>query len=107
MTSGNEHVSKYDINAQNTLRNVFTSGQGPEALNLILRWLGYFDVAIERKEMPVAEAIARRNFAVELLERLGVFHTDNTKEIVDSLMQIPPKPDQLTSHKPESGDMQI
>lgn len=92
MIKGLEYSDERDSDIRDLLQSVFSGQQGTRALDLILRWLGFYDIAIERPGMSLQEAVARRNFAIELLERMGVFHDENTEEIAKKLTEIQPKP---------------
>lgn len=101
MIKGNEYSSEEDSDIRDLLQSVFSGQQGAQALDLILRWLGFYDIAIDRQAMSLQEAVARRNFAIELLERMGVFHSENTEEIAKKLTEIQPKPFRQNRSKPE------
>lgn len=93
---------------RDVLQRVFGSQDGQAALDIILRSLGFFDMTPDGNESIIREAIARRNYACELLERMGVFHTQNTAEITRSLMAVEPKPRTLSQSertRMEQGDI--
>ena len=104
MIRGQQYTNNHDLDAKDTLRSAFSGTQGQQALNLILRWLGYFDIAIEREGMTLEEAIARRNFAIELLERMGIFHDENTLDVVEGMLKVDAKPHRPSATQIEEGD---
>jgi hypothetical protein len=63
---------------------VFLDGYGPEVLTYILTDLGFFDVSQDEK------AVALRNYAVRLLELLGVLHEQNAEDITRKLLRVTP-----------------
>lgn len=97
MIRGTEYSTPDDIAIRDTLQRTFSSDHGRVALQLLLRWSGFFDVAIDRQTMSQSEAIARRNFMVEVLERMGIFHDENVEELVKHMMLVEPKPMRGTS----------
>lgn len=80
------------IAIRDNLQRTFSSSHGKITLQLLLRWSGFFDIAMDRKDMPLSEAVARRNFMIEVLERAGIFHDENVEDITDALMRVDPKP---------------
>lgn len=96
MIRGHEYGTPEDIAIRDTLQHTFSSAHGQIALQLLLRWSGFFDLVIDRPTMSREEAIARRNFMTEVLERMGIFHDENVETIVSDLMRVDPKPQRAT-----------
>jgi hypothetical protein len=65
-------------------RETFSSGTGKKALLFILSDLGFFDQTSDETSQ------ALRNFAVRLLEQMGMLHENNAEVMVDQLFKLEP-----------------
>ena len=68
------------------LREVFAYARGTEALAVILKASGFFD------RLETAEQMAVRNFAVWLLEMLGMNQAENMERLMKAWAEMPTKP---------------
>ena len=72
-----------DREARNRLlRRVYNTPDGKIALTMLLTDLGYYSQA------NGVEANALRNFAIHLLEDIGILHQDNLWDITEALLSI-------------------
>jgi hypothetical protein len=65
-------------------RQVFTNGTGPEVLTYMLTDLGFFDEAHGEGQF------ALHNYAIRILELLGILHEQNAEEITRKILQVKP-----------------
>lgn len=65
------------------LRNAFADEDGRIALTWILRECFFFD----KTESP--EEVAMRNFGIDLLETMGVYHLPNETGVIEALREQP------------------
>jgi hypothetical protein len=71
------------------LRRTFSGPSGVEALGIILQAAGFFD----RLESP--DQVAVRNFAVWLLEQLGVAQAENYEALMRAWLALPTTPNDV------------
>ena len=62
-------------------QRLFTTNDGPKVLAWMLTDLGFFDEVSE-------ERLPLRNYAVRLLEQIGINHANNVEELVREYMNI-------------------
>jgi len=69
-----------DVRIFRTLRLTFETADGTEGLAIILEMLGYWD------ETETEESRYKRNFAVELLQAMGMPFVKNRYELVKDML---------------------
>jgi len=83
MINYGEKEDDADIAVRKMLKNVFTHGEGPQALTFILQELGYFDEALDDADR------VRKNYAINLLDNIGLNHVAHQQDMVDALLKVP------------------
>jgi hypothetical protein len=79
-----EPISSEEEKIRDIYRTTFSSPEGREALMYILTDLGFFDATKD----DVGQAL--RNFAVRLLEQMGILHETNAEHIVEQFFKLAP-----------------
>jgi len=79
-----EPVSPEAERIRETYRRTFSTQEGKTALLYILTDLGFFDATKDEA------AQALRNFAVRLLEQMGILHEANAETLVAQFLKLAP-----------------
>jgi len=66
-----------------TYRNVFSSPEGQEVLYYMLVDLSFFDETVEEKSIHL------KNYAIRLLEDIGIMHEINGFRLVQKMFELP------------------
>jgi hypothetical protein len=79
-----EPIATEESRIRDVYRTTFSSPEGREALLYIISDLGFFDATVDDTSQ------ALRNFAVRLLEQMGILHETNAEHIVTQLLKLAP-----------------